>query len=341
MGRCLDLARHAEGLTWPNPMVGSVVVFDGKIIGEGYHLKAGCPHAEVNAINAVANQSLLSRSTLYVNLEPCAHFGKTPPCSLLILQKKIPRVVVGCVDTFSQVAGKGIKMLRDVGVEVTTGILERESRELNRRFFTFHEQKRPYIILKWAESQDGFLDIERETMPNSRPTWITNEYARRVVHLWRSREQSILVGSVTAMKDNPSLTVRDWSGSHPLRLVLDRNNRLPDELSIFNGEAPTILFCGKTEDDIKHAEKIIIPDDASPIPVILDELWKRNIQSVIVEGGARLLRAFIDMDLWDEARVFCGNKWFENGIKAPSIKKTPLYQENFNDSKLLVYRNIS
>jgi diaminohydroxyphosphoribosylaminopyrimidine deaminase / 5-amino-6-(5-phosphoribosylamino)uracil reductase len=341
MRRCLELARHADGLTYPNPMVGSVIVHNGRIIGEGYHRKAGGPHAEVWAINSVKNPELLKESVLYVNLEPCAHFGKTPPCSVLIRQKQIPKVVVGCVDSFSEVSGKGIEMLRSSGIQVITGILENESRELNRRFFTFHEQKRPYIILKWAASRDGFLDIDREIVINNRPTWITNEHARRVVHLWRSREQAILVGSITALKDNPSLTVRDWSGKHPLRLILDRSNKLPDHLALFNGEAETIHFCGEIQDDSKQAEKVVLPKSKIPVLAMLDELYKRNIQSVIVEGGAQLFSAFIEMGLWDEARVFTGNVWFNNGIKAPVIHATPLQYENFSDSELFVYRNIS
>lgn len=339
MQRCLELARQAEGLTWPNPMVGSVVVHRGNIIGEGYHRKAGGAHAEVWAIQSVKNQELLKESTLYVNLEPCAHFGKTPPCALLIQQKKIPRVVIGCADTFSEVSGRGIAMLKASGAEVVIGVMEKESRELNRRFFTFHEQKRPYIILKWAETLDGFLDIDREDLPNNRPTWITNEYARRMVHLWRSREPAILVGSITALKDNPSLTVRDWSGSHPLRLVLDRKGTLPHDLSLFNGEAPTLVFTSSEERIYENAEKVMMSAAANPVDVILETLYKRQIQSVIVEGGAQLLSAFIDMNLWDEARIFKGQQFFVKGVKAPRINSKPVEVENFGNSNLFVYRN--
>jgi diaminohydroxyphosphoribosylaminopyrimidine deaminase/5-amino-6-(5-phosphoribosylamino)uracil reductase len=340
MQRCLDLARQAEGKTYPNPMVGSVIVHQGRIIGEGYHRKAGGPHAEVWAINSVTNPELLKEATLYVNLEPCAHYGQTPPCSLLIEQKRIPRVVIGCMDTFSEVAGRGIQRLKAAGAEVTIGVLEQESRELNRRFFTFHETKRPYIILKWANTRDGFLDIDREVAKDNRPTWITNEYARRMVHLWRSREQAILVGSTTALKDNPSLTVRDWSGPHPLRLVLDRGNQLPDHLALFDGESPTLLFCSEKKADNKQAEKIVIPANQEPVSAILEELYKRQIQSLIVEGGARLLKAFIDKGLWDEARVFVGNQWFKEGIRSPELHQAPLQSEKFGNSELFVYRNI-
>ena len=339
MRRCLDLARQGEGLTWPNPMVGSVIVHQGKIIGEGYHRKAGGPHAEVWAIQSVKDQSLLEESTLYVNLEPCSHYGKTPPCSLLIQQKKIPRVVIGCTDTFSEVSGRGIAMLRAAGIDVQTGILEKESRELNRRFFTYHEQKRPYIILKWAETQDGFIDIDREETKDNRPTWITNEHARRVVHLWRSREQSILVGSITARKDNPSLTVRDWAGPHPLRMVLDRSGILPDHLALFDGEAPTLVFTSHTERQYNHAEKITIAPNSNPIETILETLYQRQVQSVIVEGGTQLINAFIDMNLWDEARVFTGVIWFRNGVKAPRLNLSPVENEKFGSSNLHIYRN--
>jgi diaminohydroxyphosphoribosylaminopyrimidine deaminase/5-amino-6-(5-phosphoribosylamino)uracil reductase len=339
MERCLELARQAEGLTQPNPMVGSVIVHNGQIIGEGFHQKAGLPHAEVNAINSVKDQSLLKESTLYVNLEPCAHYGKTPPCSLLIIQKKIPHVVIGCTDSFSAVSGKGIQMLKDAGIDVLVGILGKESRELNRRFFTFHEQKRPYVILKWAQTRDGLIDYNREAEPDNRPTWITSESARRLVHLWRSREQAIIVGSVTALKDNPSLTVRDWIGPHPLRIVLDRKNTLPRHLALFDGTTPTLLFTRQEDKTRQNAEQIIIPSDAMPIPYILNTLFEKNIQSLIVEGGAKLLNTFIESKLWDEARVFTGNKWFGSGIKAPCMNKMPFQREILTNSELLIYRN--
>lgn len=339
MRRCLELARHAEGLTLPNPMVGAVVVYQNRIIGEGYHRKAGGPHAEVWAIESVKDQTLLKESTLYVNLEPCAHFGKTPPCSLLIQQKKIPRVVIGCTDSYSEVSGRGITMLKASGAEVVLGILEKESRELNRRFFTFHEQKRPYIILKWASTQDGFIDINREETTENRPTWITNEHARRMVHLWRSREPAILVGSITALKDNPSLTVRDWAGSNPVRIVLDRNGSLPANLSLFNDEAPTMVFTSNENSSFEYAEKILMSYNANPVDTILETLYQRGVQSVIVEGGAQLLNAFIDMNLWDEARVFKGPQWFIKGVNEPHISGTVKQFEKFGCSSLFVFRN--
>ncbi|MFO8000322.1 MAG: bifunctional diaminohydroxyphosphoribosylaminopyrimidine deaminase/5-amino-6-(5-phosphoribosylamino)uracil reductase RibD [Marinilabilia sp.] len=341
MKRCIDLARRAEGNTFPNPMVGCVIVHEGRIIGEGYHQKAGEPHAEVNAIRSVGDEALLAHSTLYVNLEPCAHYGKTPPCSLLIRQKRIPRVVIGCRDSFSEVAGRGIEMLRSAGVEVEVGVLEEESRELNRRFFTFHEQKRPFVILKWAQTRDGYLDIDRTTIDESRPTWITDEWARRMVHKWRSVEPSILVGTVTALKDNPSLTVRDWSGRNPLRLVFDRFGKLPHTLTLFNGKTPTLVFAEKGTGDVPNVETVHLEFEENPLMAVFNELYRRNIQSVMVEGGGILLRAFTETGLWDEARVFIGEKWFVSGVAAPVIPQKPRAWEQFGNSRLFIYRNNS
>jgi len=339
MQRCLDLARQGEGQTRPNPMVGSVIVFNGQIIGEGFHRQAGSAHAEVNAIRSVREKRLLTKSTLYVNLEPCSHQGKTPPCSRLIIEKGIRRVVIGCEDTNPLVSGLGIKELKMAGVEVITGVLERESRELNRRFFTFHEKKRPYIILKWAESRDGFIDIDREITTDARPTWITNEHARRAVHSWRGREDAILVGSTTAVKDNPMLTARGWSGPNPSRLVIDRSNKLPVNLSIFNNEAKTLHFTCSNATRRGNAEMVIVPENANPLPIVLAELYHRGLQSVIVEGGTTLINEFLKHSLWDEARVFTGNCWFGSGVKSPKLNSIPVSHEKFGDSILEVYRN--
>lgn len=340
MARCLQLASQAIGHTYPNPMVGSVIVYQGKIIGEGYHCKAGEPHAEVNAIRSVKDESLLPQSTLYVNLEPCAHYGKTPPCSLLIIEKKIPRVVIGCVDSFSEVSGKGIEMLRKAGVEVTTGIMEAESRWLNRRFFTFHEQKRPYIILKWAQTLDGFIDIDRTADELAQPTWITNNYARRAVHKLRSHEQAIMVGTNTAFKDSPSLTVRDWSGSNPLRIVLDRTAKLSDKLALFNNEALTWVITEQNQQNHDNVAFKVIQFDDHLIPEILNQLYLNKIQSVIIEGGQQLLQSFIDKGLWDETWLFTGNKFFGQGVKAPSFRGLQIDQKQFDDSNLFIYRKI-
>ena len=339
MSRCLRLALNGEGTTYPNPLVGSVIVHRGKIIGEGFHYKAGEPHAEVNAINSVKNKDLLKESTLYVNLEPCAHFGRTPPCSLAIIQNKIPKVVIGCVDSFSKVAGKGIEMMRNAGVEVTTGILEKESRFINRRFFTFHEKGRPYVILKWAQTIDGFIDIERKPRAAAQPTWITNEWARRAVHKQRSTEQAILVGTNTALKDDPSLTLRDWTGIPPVRVVIDRSLKLPHSLKIFSGKEQTLILNEVMNKEDGNVQFIKINFSKNSLRNILNFLKKQDIQSVIVEGGRQTLTGFIEEGLWDEAYVYVGDKWFVNGVKAPVIPLQPVEKQQFGGSKLFVYRN--
>ena len=339
MHRCIELARQAEGHTYPNPMVGAVIVHKDRIIGEGYHKKYGEAHAEVIAINSVVNKELLKSSTIYTNLEPCAHYGKTPPCALRIIEEKIPVAVSGCIDTFSEVSGKGFEMLRSQNIKVITGVLEKECRELNRRFFTFHEKKRPYIILKWAETEDGFIDINRKATTDGRPTLITGNESRRLTHLWRSLEQSILVGSVTALKDNPMLTVRDWHGNNPLRIVIDRNGKLPKTLSLFNGEAQTLVFTYSNSVSNENIEYISLTKDKDPIETILTTLYNRKIQSLTVEGGSKLLNIFIKKNLWDEARVFTGNKWFVSGVKAPVIKQKPVSFEKIGNDRLLIYRN--
>ncbi|MBN2166506.1 MAG: bifunctional diaminohydroxyphosphoribosylaminopyrimidine deaminase/5-amino-6-(5-phosphoribosylamino)uracil reductase RibD [Marinilabiliaceae bacterium] len=341
MYRCLQLAKMAEGHTYPNPMVGSVVVCEGKIIGEGYHRKAGEPHAEVNAINSVKNPLLLKYSTLYVNLEPCAHFGKTPPCSLLIIEKEIPRVVIGCVDTFSEVAGKGIQMMRNKGIEVCVGVLEQESRFLNRRFFTVHEKKRPYIILKWAQTLDGFLDIDRNVLEQGQPNWITNEYARQAVHHLRTTEQSIIVGTNTALCDNPSLTVRSWYGHQPLRIVIDKYLRLPKKLNLFDGQWPTLVVTYKNAESSNNIDYLKVDNEEELVSQVIEYLYKLNIQSLIVEGGAELLTSFIKLSLWDEAHLYVGNVVFYQGIKAPVVKGELAGQTSFEESSLFIYRNNS
>jgi len=339
MQRCLQLAQMAQGNTYPNPMVGSVIVCDGKIIGEGYHRKAGEPHAEVNAVHSVKDKSLLRQSTLYVNLEPCAHYGKTPPCSKLIIDHQIPNVVIGCIDSYSEVAGKGVEMMEKAGVKVKTGVLEQESLDLNRRFFTFHNIKRPYIILKWAQTQDGFLDIERTADNYGEPTWITNAWARRSVHQQRANEQAILVGTQTAIKDNPSLTVRDWVGHQPLRCVIDRRCRLQGHLHLLDQQHPTLVY--NVQKSALHAnlEYVLLKDEANLPGQILADLWQRGIQSVIVEGGQATLQSFIDANLWDEAHQYIGDVFFKKGVEAPKFKGDFVRNSEFGSSKLLVYRN--
>jgi len=339
MQRCLQLAANGMGHTYPNPMVGSVIVYDGKIIGEGYHLKAGKAHAEVNAINSVKNKEVLKLSTLYVNLEPCAHVGKTPACSRLIIDSKIPRVVIGCRDSFSLVDGKGIDMLKAMAVNVTVGVLENESRELNRRFFTFHEKKRPYIILKWARTSDGFIDFERTAKTPIQPNWITDDYSRMLVHKWRSEEQAVMAATNTLEKDNPKLNVRDWVGSQPVRIVLDRSLRLKKNLSVFDDTQKTIVFTEKSRKDTENTEYIQIGFGRTFYEEFLNVLYEKEIQSVFVEGGGLFLQNLIDGGYWDEAREFIGNINFKTGVKAPAISMLPEERTSFSGNALLFYRN--
>ncbi|KAF5085749.1 Riboflavin biosynthesis protein RibD [anaerobic digester metagenome] len=348
MARCLELARCGEGSVSPNPMVGAVVVHDGKIIGEGYHIKHGQAHAEVNAIAAVKDKSLLPESTIYVNLEPCSHFGKTPPCADLIKDMRIPRVVVASTDPNPLVAGRGVDTLRKAGRDVTVGVLEQEALELNRRFYTFHTQKRPYVILKWAQTLDGYIDAIRKEGDPIAPIWITNELSRRLVHKWRSDEQAIMVGTNTVEKDNPKLNVRDWSGSSPLRVVLDRKLRLPVSSSVYDGSVPTLVFMGNNASasqrkpelqSIPELELLTIDFAKSIEQQVLTELYQRGVLSVIVEGGAALINNFVRKNLWDESRVFVGNTFFGDGVKAPNLTGELYSYDEIGDSKLFTYRN--
>lgn len=303
----MQIASNGLGTTRPNPMVGAVLVCENQIIGEGFTSPYGGDHAEVNAINSVKKKHLLSKSILYVTLEPCSHFGKTPPCSDLIVKHKIPEVVIGCIDDNPEVAGKGIAKLEASGCKVTVGVLETECKTHHKRFFTFHNKKRPYIILKWAETRDGF--IAPSIKDEQKPVWITNPHSRQLVHKWRSEEQAILVGTNTVKEDNPNLTVRDWSGKHPLRVILDRALMLNSGFNVFNDKAETIRI---TTNDIDYEQPI-----ASQICKLLHN---RNINSVIIEGGLQTLQTFINENLWDEARVFIGSSEFKTGTKSPNLK---------------------
>lgn len=340
MQRCIDLAKQGLGNTAPNPMVGSVIVYNGKIIGEGYHRKCGEPHAEVNAINSVKDKSLLQNSTLYVNLEPCAHHGKTPPCANLIARLGIQNVIIGCIDSAAHVSGKGVQILKNAGCNVITGIHEKESRELNKRFFTYHEKKRPYIILKWAQTKDGFIDIKRNEESPVKSTWITNEYAKTLVHKWRAEEQAILIGTNTALQDNPSLTTRNWKGKNPIRIVFDRNLVLPHSLNIFNAKAETIIIAdnkAKSQSVKFLKEKIgikFVDYDNDFYTQLFRILVTKEIQSVIIEGGEKVLNSFLKSNLWDEARIFYGNKVFKEGVKAPDLKLDCLYNDCLGNSNL-------
>lgn len=334
MQRCIDLARLGQGYVAPNPMVGAIVVYDGKIIGEGYHHKFGAAHAEVEAIQSVKEQQLLVEATVYVSLEPCAHVGKTPPCADLLIEKHVKKVVIGCVDSFSKVSGKGIERLKNAGIEVVVGILEKECRELNKRFFTFHEKQRPYVILKWAQSKDGFLDKLRRNDEKG-VHWISSPETKALVHKWRSEEQSILVGRKTVQNDNPTLTVREFSGENPIRILIDSQLQLKSEYNIFSDEAPTIVFNRIKNDKVGSVEWIKIAETDTQL--ILDELYKRNIQSVFVEGGSRTLQYFIFGNVWDEARVIVGNTNLLEGTKAPVIAKTPQFSYPFSSDIIYHY----
>ena len=339
MLRCLELAAKGKGNVAPNPMVGSVIVLNDVIIGEGYHMKYGEAHAEVNAVANVTDKSLLSQSTLYVNLEPCSHFGKTPPCASLIVEHKFKRVVIGAHDTNELVAGKGIEKLKSAGIDVTVGVLEKECKELNKRFYTFHEKNRPYIILKWAQTSDGFLDISRNENEQEKRLKITNEHSNALSHSWRSEEQAIMVGKNTAILDNPMLTVRNTSGKNPLRIATDRNLTIPNNYALLDKSTPTVIFTSADAVSEKNLEYIKIDFDEAIIPQMMRKLVEKNIQSLIVEGGTHLLDSFIAAEIWDEARVFIADKKIGDGVNAPSLKEKPMSKEDVNGDVLLRYKN--
>ena len=317
MWRCLQLASNGLCGAAPNPMVGAVIVCDGQIIGEGYHVRCGEAHAEVNAIRSVRHPELLKRSTIYVSLEPCAHYGKTPPCADLLIEKQIPRIVIGCQDPFARVAGRGIQKLKDAGREVVTGVLERECRFLIRRFITFHTQHRPYITLKWAQSSDGYIDRPRTTN-EKQPARLSSPLTSMLVHKRRTEHAAIMVGTHTALLDNPSLTVRHWYGKNPVRVVPDRNLDLPDTLRLFDGSAPTLVFTESKQRPKRPGTEYADTDfGQDTLPQILHELHRRNLQSLLVEGGRRLLQSFLDAGLWDEIYVETSPQRLGYGVEAP------------------------
>ena len=337
MRRCIDLASKAEGMTYPNPMVGSVIVHEDKILGEGYHLRAGEAHAEVQAINSVTDKSKLTSSTLYVNLEPCSHFGKTPPCADFIISNKIPRVVIGTIDTSDKVSGQGIKKLKAAGCVVKSGVLENECRSLNKRFFTFHEKKRPYIILKWAQSADGFLDIERSENQMQKPTWITGKPERILVHKWRASEQAILVGGETIRTDSPKLNVREWTGPDPLKLILSSSGNIDTRSFEKSNNNTAIVFTHNSGSSIPGAKMIILNENVSSAIQISDYLYNAGFQSLFIEGGGKVLNHFIKEGLWDEARIFKGQECFRKGVIAPLIGGIHVSKTVFNGSILEIY----
>jgi diaminohydroxyphosphoribosylaminopyrimidine deaminase/5-amino-6-(5-phosphoribosylamino)uracil reductase len=339
MRRCLELAAKGLGSTAPNPMVGCVIVNKDRIIGEGFHRIYGGPHAEVIAINSVLDITLLTDSVLYVNLEPCSHFGKTPPCTGLICEKNIPAVISGTLDPNPIVSGKGIQFLKEKGMNVVTDILKAECINLNKRFFTFHMKKRPFIILKWAQTKDCFIDVDRQEHGTKRITWITDEASRRLVHKWRAEEQAILVGSRTVMMDNPRLTTRTWPGKNPLRLVIDREGSLSGNLKILDGSVETVIFTYKPKRDQTNLKYFLLDRNKDSISTVLEFLYTNNIQSLIIEGGKMLIDEFLRQEIWDEARVFTGNVTFSKGIPAPVLLSEPVEQFEFAESLLKIYKN--
>lgn len=338
MHRCIELARLGSGYVAPNPMVGAMLVHEEKIIGEGFHQQYGGPHAEVNCINSVKKEDkgkILS-SVLYVSLEPCSHFGKTPPCTDLIIANQIPEVVIGCRDPFKEVDGKGIEKLKAAGIKVIDGILEKECQQLNKRFFTFHTKHRPYIILKWAETADGKIAGD-----GANRLLISNEQTNRLIHKWRSQEASILVGTKTALVDDPELTTRNWNGPSPVRLVIDMDLKLPLTLKIFNDRQRTIIFNTIKHEEQDHLIYYQVTEDVNLVHQIVNALYQMKIQSVLVEGGARLLQSFIDEEMWDEARIIKNEELIINkGLAAPELLLQDAKQEMtiLNDS-IKVYQN--
>lgn len=336
MWRCIQLAKNACCNAAPNPMVGAVIVCDGKIIGEGYHVRCGEPHAEVNAIRSVKHPELLKRSTIYVSLEPCSHYGKTPPCADLIIEKGIPQIVVGCQDPFAKVAGRGIQKLRDAGREVVVGVLEEECKQLIHRFITFHTKRRPFITLKWAESADGFIDLERT---EGTPVLLSNPLTTMLVHKKRAEHSVILVGRRTALLDDPSLTVRHWAGKSPVRIVLDRTLSLPSTLRLFDGSVPTWVVTEKPYPSKDNLEFLSLDFSQEVLPQLLAELYNRGMQSLLVEGGTQLLQSFINAGLWDEIYVEESALCLGAGVKAPCLSPVlTCASEHFFGAKYRIYK---
>lgn len=316
MWRCIQLAKNGKMSVSPNPMVGAVIVYNGKIIGEGYHQCCGQAHAEVNAVNSVKDKSLLPHSTIYVSLEPCSHYGKTPPCVELIIRENIPNIVIGCRDPFIKVAGRGIKKLQDAGRNVTVGVLEKECMELISHFSTHHTLHRPYVILKWAESSDGFIDRERI---DGSPVRLSTDLTGMIVHKRRAEADAIMVGTNTALLDNPSLTVRNWYGKNPLRVILDKYLMLSTSLNLFDDKVPTLVYTLKQRENTPHTEYVTLNHDQYLLPQIMSDLAERNIQTLLVEGGSKLLQSFINDGIWDEIYVEKSSKILNSGVKSPEI----------------------
>jgi diaminohydroxyphosphoribosylaminopyrimidine deaminase / 5-amino-6-(5-phosphoribosylamino)uracil reductase len=337
MNRCLELAALGIGSVAPNPLVGCVIVHDEKIIGEGYHQSFGDNHAEVNAIKNVTDKSLLPQCTVYVNLEPCAHHGKTPPCADLLVKHNVKEVVIANVDPFKEVSGKGIQRLKDAGISVIEGVLSEKGAWLNRRFFNFHENKRPYIILKWAQTIDGYIDIDRKSGDGKEPLKITGDKANKLVHRWRTEESSILVGRQTVAKDNPKLTARLWPGKSPLRLVIDPQLQLDADQNVLNDGRSTWVYNAKKTGNEGATDYHKISDPSSFQNEIATHLYESGIQSVIIEGGRETIRRFYEGGLWDEARVFTNSMRIGDGVRAPKFSGNEISKSHLDDDILQVY----
>ncbi|WP_254712534.1 bifunctional diaminohydroxyphosphoribosylaminopyrimidine deaminase/5-amino-6-(5-phosphoribosylamino)uracil reductase RibD [Polaribacter pectinis] len=336
----MQIAKNGLGSARPNPSVGAVIVYKNKIIGEGFTSSYGGNHAEVNAVNSVINKTLLKEATIYVTLEPCAHFGKTPPCADLLVKHKFKRVVIGCVDTNSLVAGKGIERLKNANIDVVVGVLEDECKEHHKRFFTVQNNKRPFIVLKWAETKDGF--VAPESKNEQKPVFISNKYSQQLVHKLRSKEHAILVGTNTVLADNPKLNVRSWFGENPIRIVLDSSLRIANNANILDGSVKTIVITKERKENLKPRENVIFEEISFSKNVaqqICKVLQKHNLQSVIVEGGTQTLQTFVDENLWDEALVFIGDNNFEKGVKAPVFNGKFSSEEYIKNDVLKIYKN--
>lgn len=336
----MQIAKNGIGISRPNPSVGAVIVHENKIISEGFTSVYGDNHAEVNAVNSVKNVAVLRESTIYVTLEPCSHQGKTPPCADLLVKHQFKKVVIGCVDSNSLVAGKGIERLKNAGIDVEVGILEKECREHLKRFFTVHEKNRPFIILKWAQTADFFM--APETKIQQKPIWISNQYSQQLVHKFRTQEHAILVGTNTVLSDNPKLNVRNWSGENPIRIVIDKELKTPKNLFVYDETVKTIFITSFTNSNQKSTEKLVfegINFDANMAKQICDILQKHRIQSLIIEGGTKTVQTFIDENLWDEAYVFTSDKSFKNGLKSPILEAEIQSEIQIKNDILKTYRN--
>ena len=325
MNRCIEIAKKGIGSTYPNPCVGCIIVYDNKILSEAYSSEYGGSHAEINAINKIKNKENLKKSTLYVTLEPCSHYGKTPPCCDAIVKHKISKVVIGTIDNSCKVNGSGIKKLKKNNIEVTYGVLEKECKELHKNFLHFNKNKRPYFILKWAQSADKFISPIKKT--KNEPFWISSQKSRQLVHKWRSEEHGILVGYNTIINDNPLLNVRDWKGKNPLRIVIDLDNKLEEHFNVFNDQSKTIKITKKDID-------LSLPFETE----ISKFLYKKNIQSIIVEGGKKTLNQFIENNLWDEARIFTSNKKMQMGLEAPKIDGKIMLEKQVSSDELKIIK---